>query len=221
MKNMRNIERAKRTKRTTRSIRTTRPTRAERLITDMLRQVATRDVVVLDDRGGSPRRLAALTYIAVQYGFRYERTSRVGQTLQVRLVRDRRPEARERSTAALGRLAAGRAPGMRPGTLRPLPDVAPTVSLLKARIEFDALDDDLDWRHKAVFMTASASFMALLLIPAGWTASLAAGVMMAAVFALLLRLEVVRKDRLARRLRSADRNSRRTNLRASLPKRRH
>ncbi|MFE1795880.1 hypothetical protein ACFW9L_06885 [Streptomyces sp. NPDC059517] len=215
MMNMRNIKGAKRTK------DTKRPTRAERLITDMLRQVATRDVVVLDDPGGSPHRLAALTYIAVQYGFRYERTSRVGQTLQVRLVRDSRPEARERSTAALSRLAAGRAPGMRPGTLKPLPDVAPTVSLLKTRIEFDALDDDLDWRRKAVFMSASAAFMALLLIPAGWTASLAAGTMMAAVFALLLRLEVVRKDRLARRLRSADRNSRRTNLRNSLPKRRH
>ncbi|MFD6285792.1 hypothetical protein [Streptomyces sp. NPDC060205] len=221
MTNMRNLRTAKRTTRATRTRTTKRATRAERLITDMLRQVATRDVVVLDDRGGSPRRLAALTYIAVQYGFRYERTSRVGQTLQVRLVRDSRPEARERSTAALGRLAAGRAPGMRPGTLKPLPDVAPTVNLLKTRIEFDALDDDLDWRRKAVFMSASAVFMALLLIPAGWTASLAAGAMMAAVFALLLRLEVVRKDRLGRRLRSANRNSRRTDLRASLPKRRH
>ncbi|MGI3228036.1 hypothetical protein ACRJ4B_33785 [Streptomyces sp. GTA36] len=134
----------------------------------MLRQIATRDVVVLDDLGGSPRRLAALTYIAVQYGFRYEETNRLGQTLQVRLTRDPRPEARERSTAALGRLAAGRAPGMRPGTLKPLPDVAPAVGLLKARIEFDALSDDLDWRRKAVFMTASAALMALLLIPAGW-----------------------------------------------------
>lgn len=195
--------------------------KTERLIAGMLRQLATRDVVVLDDQGGSPRRLAALTYIAVQYGFRYERSSRVGQVLQVRLVRDPRPEARERGTAALSRLAAGRTPGMRPGTLKPLPDVAPTVDLLKARIEFDALDDDLDWRRKAVFMTASATLMALLLIPAGWTASLAAGATMAAVFAVLLRLEMMRKERLARRLRSAGRNSRRTGLRNSLPKRRH
>jgi hypothetical protein len=177
--------------------------RNERLVTGMLRQIATRDVVVLDDLGGSPRRLAALTYIAVQYGFRYEETNRLGQTLQVRLTRDPRPEARERSTAALGRLAAGRAPGMRPGTLKPLPDVAPAVGLLKARIEFDALSDDLDWRRKAVFMTASAALMALLLIPAGWRASLAASATMAAVFAVFLRLEVIRKDRLARRLRSA------------------
>ena len=195
--------------------------RAERLITDMLRQIATRDVVVLDAPGGSSRRLAALTYIAVQYGFRYGGTTRLGQTLQVRLVRDPRPEARERSTAALGRLAAGRVPGMRPGTLKPLPDVAPAVALLKARIEFDALDDDLDWRRKAVFMTASATLMALLLIPAGWRASLAASATMAVVFALFLRLEVIRKDRLARRLRAAGRNFAGRTARNSLPRRRH
>ncbi|MFF3483834.1 hypothetical protein ACFYXC_11160 [Streptomyces sp. NPDC002701] len=195
--------------------------RAERLITDMLRQIATRDVVVLDDLGGSPRRLAALTYIAVQYGFRYEGTNRLGQTLQVRLVRDPRPEARERSTAALGRLAAGRAPGMRPGTLKPLPDVAPVVNLLRARIEFDAMDEDLDLRRKAVFMTASAALMAVVLIPAGWRASLAASATMAAVFAVFLRLESVRKDRLARRLRSAGRSVTGRTARGSLPKRRH
>ncbi|MEV0226381.1 hypothetical protein [Streptomyces sp. NPDC050704] len=177
--------------------------RNERLITGLLRQVATRDVVVLDDLGGSHRRLAALTYIAVQYGFRYEETNRNGPALQVRLVRDLRPEARERSTAALSRLADGRAPGMRPGTLKPLPDVAPAVGLLKARIEFDSLADDLDLRRKAVFMIASATLMALLLIPAGWRASLAASATMALVFTVFLRLEVVRKDRLARRLRAA------------------
>ncbi|MFS8200755.1 hypothetical protein ACLVWQ_18980 [Streptomyces sp. CWNU-52B] len=193
----------------------------ERLIANMLRQIATRDTVLLADAGGSPRRLASLTYIAVQYGFRYEDASRLGQTLQVRLVRDPRPEARERGTAALSRLAAGRAPGMRPGTLKPLPDVAPTVALLRTRIEFDSLDSDLDWPRKAVFMTASTALMALLLIPAGWRASLAASATMAVVFALFLRMEVLRKDRLARRLRSAGRVSRRAPLRPSLPKRRH
>jgi hypothetical protein len=177
--------------------------RTERRIADMLRQIASRDVVVLNDMGGSPRRLAALTFIAVQYGFRYGETSRQGQALQVRLIRDTRPEARERSTAALSRLAAGRTPGMRPGTLKPLPDAAPAVALLKARIEFDALADDLDWRRKAVFMSASAALMALLLIPAGWRASLAASATMAAVFAVVLRVEVLRRDRLARRLRAA------------------
>ncbi|TLS39945.1 hypothetical protein FE633_44220 [Streptomyces montanus] len=177
--------------------------RTERRIAEMLRQIATRDVVVLDDLGGSAHRLAALTYIAVQYGFRYGEASRQGQTLQVHLIRDTRPEARERGTAALSRLAAGRTPGMRPGTLKPLPDAAPAVGLLKARIEFDCLDDDLDWRRKAAFMSASAVLMALLLIPAGWRASLSASAAMAAVFAVFLRLEVVRKDRLARRLRAA------------------
>ncbi|WP_221347848.1 hypothetical protein [Streptomyces beigongshangae] len=198
--------------------------KTERRIAAMLRQVATRDVVVLDDPGGSPRRLAALAYVAVQYGFRYDGADRLGQALRVRLVRDPRPEARERGTAALGRLAAGRAPGMRPGTLRPLPDVAPAVDLLKARIEFDALDDDgPDWRRTAVLMSASAALMALLLIPVGWRASLAAGAAMTSVCTLLLCLEVVRRDRLARRLRSTGpalggpvRRARRT-----LPKKRH
>ncbi|WP_344387047.1 hypothetical protein [Streptomyces vastus] len=176
--------------------------RTERRITDMLRQIATRDVVVLNDFGGSPRRLAALTYIAVQYGFRYGQTTRHGQMLQVRLIRDNRPEARERSTAALSRLAAGRTPGMRPGTLKPLPDAAPAVGLLRARIEFDAMDDDLDWRRKAVFMSASTALMMLLLIPAGWRASLCAGGAMGLVFAVFLQLELGRKDRLARRLKA-------------------
>ncbi|KAA0935510.1 hypothetical protein [Streptomyces apricus] len=195
--------------------------RTERRVATLLRQLATRDVVVLDDAGGSPRRLAALTYIAVQYGFRYDGAHRTGHTLRVRLVRDPSPEARERGTAALGRLAAGRAPGMRPGTLKPLPDVAPAVELLRARIEFDALDEDPDLRRKALFMTASAAAMTLVLIPVGWRVSLTTGFAMAAVFAVFLRLEMVRKDRLARRLRSAGRNVGGRAARTTLPKRRH
>ncbi|MER5225148.1 MULTISPECIES: hypothetical protein [Streptomyces aurantiacus group] len=176
--------------------------RTECRVAEMLHQIATRDVVVLNDTAGSPGRLAALTYIAVQYGFRYGESSRNGQTLQVRLIRDTRPEARQRSTATLSRLAAGGTPGMRPGTLKPLPDAAPAVELLKARIEYDSLDDDPDWRRKAVFMSASAVLMALLLIPVGWRASLCASAAMGMVFTVLLLREDVRKDRLARRLRA-------------------
>jgi hypothetical protein len=195
--------------------------RTERRVATLLRQLATRDVVVLDDTGVSSRALAALTYIAVQYGFRYDGANRTGQTLQVRLVRDPSPEARERGTAALGRLAAGRTPGMRPGTLKPLPDVAPAVELFRARIEFDALDEDPDLRRKALFMAASAALMTLVLIPVGWRVSLTTGFAMAAVFTVFLRLETVRKDRLARRLRSAGRNSGGRAARNTLPKRRH
>ncbi|GGX38400.1 hypothetical protein [Streptomyces fructofermentans] len=179
--------------------------RTERLITDVLRQIASRDVVVLEDPRGSTRRLAALTYTALQYGFQYKETTRTGRLLQVRLVRDLSAEARERSAATLARLAEGRTPGLRPGTLKPLPDEAPAVSLLAARIEFDAMSDDPHRGPKAVFVTAAVVLTALLLIAAGWQSALLTGATMGVLFAVYLRLEILRKRRLARRLRRARR----------------
>lgn len=169
--------------------------RAERRILALLRQLAERDFVVLSDLGGSPRRLAVLTYVAEQHGFRYAEAHRVGRALQVHLVRAERTDTREPDSAAV--------PGLRPGTLRPGPEAAPTVRRLRYRIELDALADDPSVRSRAVIMTVFALVIGLCLLVSGWRATLAGFACAEALFMGFLSLAVVRRRRLARRVRAA------------------
>ena len=87
--------------------------RAERRILVLLGQLAERDFVVVDDLGGSPRRLATLAYVAEQHGFRYARAHRVGRALQIQLVRTERagtaPKAEDSRTETAPRTEDGTA----------------------------------------------------------------------------------------------------------------
>ncbi|WP_128379142.1 hypothetical protein [Streptomyces cavernae] len=181
---------------------------AERRISGLLRQIATGDSAVLTDRGNSPARLAALVYIAEQYGFRYAQTRRVGQRLEVDVLRDRGAEAQRRAVATLADFPQagtknGPAPGMRRRSLKPLRHASEPVALLRARIEYDAQAGDLHWRPKAVFMSAVSLALTLLFLPVGWLTALAVGLPTFAIFMIGLWVEVLRKDRIARRLRAA------------------
>ncbi|GGN83148.1 hypothetical protein GCM10011579_071580 [Streptomyces albiflavescens] len=170
-------------------------TRAERRILVLLRQLAGRDFAVLSDLGGSPRRLAVLTYVAEQHGFRYAETHRVGRALQVHVVREERADPRPPDSAAV--------PGLRSGTLRPLPEAAQAVRQLRDRIELDALAENMSVRTRSVIMTACALLVGLCLLVSGWRAALAGFAAMEAVFTGFLYLEVVRRRKLARRVHAA------------------
>ncbi|WP_369261401.1 hypothetical protein [Streptomyces sp. R35] len=169
--------------------------RAERRILALLRQLAERDFVVLSDVGGSPRRLAVLAYVAEQHGFRYAEAHGVGRALQIHLVRTEHADTRPPDSASV--------PGLRPGTLRPLPEAAPAVRLLRDRIELDALAEDLSVRARLVIMTACALFAGLFLLVSSWRAALAGFAALEAMFVGFLYLEVVRRRRLARRVHAA------------------
>jgi hypothetical protein len=181
--------------------------RAERRIRVLLRQLAERDFVVLSDLGGSPRRLAVLAYVAEQHGFRYAATHRVGRALQVHVVREgrarERAEGRAEEPADTRPLDSTAVPGLRSGTLRPLPEAAQAVRQLRDRIELDALAEDLSVRARSVIMTGCALFLGLFLLVSGWQAALAGFAASEAVFMGFLYGEVARRRRLARRVHAA------------------
>jgi len=111
----------------------------------MLRQMATQDEATVTSRMSSVRRLARLALVAEQFGFMYgdARTSG-GQNGSTRMTlhRDHSPYAQQRATANMARFPqagnGGDLPGMQPGgTLKPLPEAADHLELLKARINFD------------------------------------------------------------------------------------
>ncbi|MFD4545313.1 hypothetical protein ACFVXA_04225 [Streptomyces sp. NPDC058246] len=169
--------------------------RAERRLLALLRQLAERDFVVLSDLGGSPRRLAVLTYVAEQHGFRYAEAHRVGRALQVQLVRAERADPRPPESVSV--------PGLRPGTLRPGPEAAATVRRLRDRIELEVMAEDPSMRSRAVIMTVCSLFMGLCLLLSGWQTALAGFAGAEAFFLGFLYLEVVRRRKLARRVHAA------------------
>lgn len=181
--------------------------RAERRIRALLQQLAERDFVVLSDLGGSPRRLAVLTYVAERHGFRYAEAHRVGRALQVHLVRVEPAESAESVRSAQSADTrpqdSGSVPGLRPGTLRPLPEAARALRRLRDRIELDAMADDLSVRTRALIMTGCALFIALWFLVFGWRSALAGFAVADALFMGCLYLEVVRRRKLARRVHAA------------------
>jgi hypothetical protein len=172
--------------------------RAERRILILRRQLAERDFVVLSDLGGSPRRLAVLTYVAERHGFRYAEAHRVGRALQVHLVRVVRAEPADKRPQD-----SGSVPGLRPGTLRPLPEAAPAVRLIRDRIELDAMAGDLSVRYRAAIVTGCSAFISLCSLAAGWQATLVCFFGVDAIFMGFLYLDVVRRRRIARRVQAA------------------
>ncbi|MET7637566.1 hypothetical protein [Streptomyces sp. NPDC005438] len=118
---------------------------SKRLVSRMLRQMGSQETVRVV--GKIPvRRLARLALVAEEFGFAYQDTHHAGEGQYTRNVmilgRDHSPEAQRRAMENSVRFPqagnGGDLPGMlRGGTLRPLPDVAPRLELLEARINFD------------------------------------------------------------------------------------
>jgi hypothetical protein len=165
---------------------------AERQVAALVAQIERQDFALLMD--SSSRRLAALVYVAEQYGFRFDRTLRVGSVWQVIVVRDERPGAADRP--------GGTVPGMRPNTLKPLPEAAAQVRLLRARIEYDAMAAG-NLRLAVMVMGGCALFVTLVLLPISVGAALAIGAITGFGFSAILGFVLLRKKRLGRRLRAA------------------
>jgi hypothetical protein len=177
---------------------------AERQVAALLAQIERQDFALLTD--SSSRRLAALVYVAEQYGFRFDRTLRVGSVWQAIVVRDERPGAVERAATRAASAPAdrpgGTVAGMRPNTLRPLPEAAAQVRLLRARIEYDAMAAG-NLRLAVMVMGGCALFVTLVLLPISVAAALAIGAITGVGFSAILGLVMLRKKRLGRRLRAA------------------
>lgn len=119
----------------------------------------------------------------------------MGRALQIHLVRTEHADTRPPDSASV--------PGLRPGTLKPLPETAPAVRLFRDRIELDAMAGDLSVRSRAAIVTGCSAFTSLCCLAAGWQATLVCFFCMDAFFMGFLYLHVVRRRRIARRVQAA------------------
>ncbi|MET7637567.1 hypothetical protein [Streptomyces sp. NPDC005438] len=122
---------------------------SKRQVSRMLREMASQDTVQVTSKT-TVTKLARLALIAEQFGFMYGDAEQVGSGQNVRTVmtlhRDLSPEAQRRAAENFARFPqagnGGDLPGMQPGgRLRPLPDAADHLELLKARVNFDLTGD--------------------------------------------------------------------------------
>ncbi|MEV6649434.1 hypothetical protein [Streptomyces sp. NPDC051219] len=184
---------------------------ADRQIAGLLRQVASKDVVVLTHPFSVASRLAALAYVAEQYGFAYveaRRDEANKQAMNVYLYRDPSPEARQREVATISRYPqagnGGPVPGMRPGTLKPDAGAREAVARLKDRIGFDVLGDGLEKGPKRFVGGMFALVVLMTLLDGKYIlAKLVGGVALGAALAGLFRLSALRRGRMEQRLLDA------------------
>ncbi|MFI6039024.1 hypothetical protein ACIBBD_33795 [Streptomyces sp. NPDC051315] len=185
-------------------------TLADRHLDSLLRQIATRNAIELIHPFAEWQTFGALAYVAECYGFRYESVRLVGKQrlVHVQLVRDAAPWARQRaaaSTAAFPDTGPGRpVPGMRPGSLTPLPEAQADVDLLTALIRYEALEAAA---NRAQLLTVAWGSAALFLLLAVLTGKYAVLLPLAVLTPLgmlgALRLNASRRAELARRLTAA------------------
>ncbi|MFB6824566.1 hypothetical protein ACFCXA_23650 [Streptomyces virginiae] len=178
----------------------------ERQISAVLGQIARQDVVEIGPEP-SLARVAALAHVAERYGYAYDRAHRTGHNKQlvlVRMYRDPHPEARAREAATIAAHPragnGGTVPGLRSGTVKPLPEAQEAVARLKDRIMLDVLAQAADKRQQT-FAYGSCVALALVLLLAGMPiGALAGGAALAAFLWGAFRLGAVRRQRIVRRL---------------------
>ncbi|WP_245694231.1 hypothetical protein [Streptomyces abyssalis] len=137
----------------------------------MLREMAVAPTVQVASRTGTATRLARLVLVAEQFGFMYGDTHQSGGRAPktvLTLHRDPAPEAQRRAADNHARYPqaadGGDLPGMQPGgKLRPLPDAAAHLELLKARINFDLTGKHAEKRMLIGALGATAGFAILIL----------------------------------------------------------
>ncbi|WP_147986754.1 hypothetical protein [Streptomyces sp. t39] len=183
---------------------------SDKRIASLLRQIATQDVVELRQEASVAKRVAAQAYVAEQYGFSYGEAWREGHNksvLAVRLYRDPRPEARAREAATIAAHPeagmGGPVPGLKPGTLSPLPEAEAAVAVLKDRIGYDVMAQPTGPSQKR-FAYAMIGVVAVIFLAMGkWVEALAVSAVLAAFLAGAFRLSDVRRQRIADRLTAA------------------
>ncbi|WP_242620875.1 hypothetical protein [Streptomyces sp. BK239] len=183
---------------------------ADRHLTYLMRQIATRNAFVLMHPFAELKTFAAQVYVAECYGFRYERVELVGRQrmVHVHLVRDPSPAARQRAavnSAAFPDLGPGRpVPGMRPGTLTPLPEAQADVDLLTDLIRYEGLGHAANQAQLKAIAWGSAVFFALLAALSGkYAVCLTIAVLLPLGALGVLRFNTARRAKLAERLTAA------------------
>ncbi|MFE2330329.1 hypothetical protein ACFXD5_41590 [Streptomyces sp. NPDC059385] len=181
----------------------------ERSVAQLLQQIARQDVVQIGPEN-SAGRAAALVHIAEQYGFEYGETRRTGHKdaqVLVLMYRDPRPEARAREAATLAAHPqagnGGPVPGMRPGSLKPLPEAEAAVAQGTDRIRFDALAE-AGGKKKQLLAFGYCAVLPLVLLIAGMPlGALFGGAALAAFVFGGFKIGAVRRQRIAQRLTEA------------------
>ncbi|MFE7778082.1 hypothetical protein ACFU5O_30115 [Streptomyces sp. NPDC057445] len=180
-----------------------------RQISGMLKQVASQDVIELGPEMAAGR-VAALAHVAEHYGFEYADSHRTGQDKQliaVRMYRDPRPEARAREAATIAAYPeagrGGAVPGMRPGTLKPLPEAQEAVTHLKDRVAFDLMANSADKRRMGFAWICVGAVVLTLVVCGMYLAAVAGGAALAALLIGGVRIGEVRRQRITQRLRAA------------------
>ncbi|WP_411075802.1 hypothetical protein [Streptomyces sp. cmx-4-7] len=118
----------------------------ERHIAEVLEQIARQQDIIEITPQGSASKAAALAHMAEQYGYTYGMAYRTGfknSLVQVRMYRDPGPDARVREAAAIAAHPragnGGTVPGLKRGSLKPLPEAAGAVAVLKDLVTFDVM----------------------------------------------------------------------------------
>ncbi|MFI5818439.1 hypothetical protein ACIA8I_04655 [Streptomyces rishiriensis] len=183
---------------------------AARHITALMRQIATRNAIELVHPFAEFQTFGALAYIAECYGFRYESVRLVGKhrILHVRLVRDPDPSARQRAaanSAAFPDPGPGRpVPGMYLGSLTPVPEAQADVELITALIRHDAFAAAAN-RKQLQFIGWGSGVLFLLMaaLTGVYAVLLPLAVLMPAFVLGALRVNTMRRAKLARQLTAA------------------
>jgi hypothetical protein len=177
----------------------------------MLQQIARQQDIIEIAPQGTTRKAAALAHVAEQYGYLYGTAYRTGyknSLVQVRMHRDPRPDARTREAATISRHPqagnGGTVPGLTQGSLRPLPEAAAAVAVLKDLVTFDVMALYIaDRTHKTLTYLACAALTLLLLIDTPLLEALASGAAVTLLCAAAFKTGTLRREKITQRLTDA------------------
>lgn len=178
----------------------------------MLQQIAhQQDIVEIAPQGSTPK-AAALAHVAEQYGYTYGMAYKTGfknSLVQVRMYRDPQPGARVREAATITAHPqagnGGTVPGLeQQGSLKPLPEAAGAVAVLKDLITFDVMALYVaDRSQKVKGYLACVVLTVLLLIDRSPVEAVASGGAVALLFTAAFKVGAVRRGKIAQRLTDA------------------
>ncbi|MER6782581.1 MULTISPECIES: hypothetical protein [unclassified Streptomyces] len=183
----------------------------ERHIAGMLQQIARQQHIVEIAPQGSTPKAAALAHVAEQYGYTYGMAYRTGfknSLVQVRMYRDPRPDARVREAAVITAHPqagnGGTVPGLEQGSLKPLPEAAAAVAVLKDLITFDVMAQYVAARgQKVMCYLACAVLTVILLIDRSPVEAVVSGGAVALLVAVAFKVGAIRRSRITQRLTDA------------------
>ncbi|MYV70244.1 hypothetical protein GT043_34455 [Streptomyces sp. SID2131] len=184
----------------------------ERHIAGVLQQIARQQDIVEIAPQGSALKAAALAHVAEQYGYTYGMAYRTGfknSLVQVRMYRDPRPDARVREAATITAHPqagnGGTVPGLKQGSLKPLPEAAGAVAVLKDLITFDVMALYVADRSQKLLVYLACAVLAVLMFldSRSPVEAVASGGAVALLCTVAFKVGTVRRRMIARRLTDA------------------